>query len=102
MTVKTTGTAVVREVLEFEVNPIEVLKDIKKTVCNVPADAYVKDGKVVTTEDVSRHGSPQYEDTEYPNVTANQKAIIECIKELSWRIHHEQNKDLYAEKPNKI
>lgn len=89
MTIKTMGTATIKEVREFEVDPIKVLKDIKETICKVPADAYVKDGYVVTTKDVSYHGSPVYEDTKHLDVSPNQVEIIKCIETLSSLIYKE-------------
>lgn len=82
MYVNTKGTATIQKVVEVQVDPIQVLKDIKRTVCHVPADAYVKDGKVLTSEDISYHGSPVYEHTEHPNVTPNQMEIIDHIDDL--------------------
>lgn len=82
MYINTKGTATIQKIVDVEVDPIRVLGDIKKSVCHVPADAYIKEGKVVTSEDVSYHGSPVYEYAEYPDVTPNQMEIISHIEDL--------------------
>lgn len=81
MKVNVLGVEKVCRNVNVEVDPFEFLKSLKSSICGVPKDAYIKDGSVVTCEDVSYHGRPTYEYTTY-DVSDLDKEIISKISEL--------------------
>lgn len=76
MKVNVLGVEKVCRNVNVEVDPFEFLKSLKSSICGVPKDAYIKDGSVVTCEDVSYHGRPTYD------VSDLDKEIISKISEL--------------------
>ena len=81
MFVKVSAVEKINRRTDVEVDPLEFLKNMKSWLCNVPRDAYVKDGKIVTCYDVSYHGSPLYEYKTY-EVSNKDFEIIKTINEL--------------------
>ena len=79
--IKVSGIEKVYRNVDVEVNPFEFLNGLKSSICGVPKDAYIKDGSVVTCEDVSYHGSPIYEYKTY-EVSDLDKEIMVKISEL--------------------
>lgn len=82
MEISVKGIEHVTRNVNVEVDPIEFLKSLKSTVCHVPYDAFVRDGKVVTAVDVSYHGSPSYEYKTY-RIPDEDLEIMNKIDELS-------------------
>lgn len=82
MEISVKGVEHVTRRVNVEVDPIEFLNSLKSTVCHVPSDAFVRDGKVVTAVDVSYHGSPSYEYKTY-QILDEDLEIMNKIDELS-------------------
>ena len=61
MEIKVRGIERVNRSVDVEVDMLDFLDKLKTSVCHVPSDAFIKDGKVVTEIDVSMHGSSVYE-----------------------------------------
>ena len=73
------------------VSPYDFLNGLKREVCKVPEDAYLKDGKIVTAYDTSYHGSPSYEYTTY-DVPELETEIFCKIQELEKLLKERDNK----------
>lgn len=82
MEISVKGVEHVTRNVNVEVDPIEFLNSLKSTVCHVPYDAFVRDGKVVTAVDISYHGSPSYEYKTY-QIPDEDLEIMNKIDELS-------------------
>lgn len=81
MEISVKGVEHVTRNVNVEVDPIEFLASLKSTVCHVPYDAFVRDGRVVTAVDVSYHGSPSYEYKAY-QIPDEDLEIMNKIDEL--------------------
>lgn len=93
MEISVKGVEHVTRRVNVEVDPIEFLDSLKSTVCHVPSDAFVKDGKVVTAVDISYHGSPSYRYKTY-QVSDEDLEIMNKIDELRKIIENKIYKSL--------
>lgn len=76
MRIKVNGVETISRQVVVEIDPVEFLENLKISLCNVPAESFVKDGEVVTAHDISYHGSPCYE---YKTHSTDQ----ECVRQVS-------------------
>ena len=78
---KISGVEHVSRRVEVDINPLDALTGMKMQLCRVPHNAFIHEGKIVTAEDTSYHGSCSMEYTTY-EVTDKVFKIFEKITEL--------------------
>lgn len=78
---KISGVEQVSRRVEIDVNPLDALVSMKMHLCRVPRNAFIREGKIVTAEDTSYHGSCSMEYTTY-EVSDKVFKIFEKITEL--------------------
>lgn len=86
------GNYIEEKKLYVDIKNEDIFKSLIE-MCGVPTNAYIKNGEIITAEDISYHGSPCYEYTKYdvePKVFEMFEKIMELKKimiELEL-IHH--------------
>lgn len=92
MRVNVSGTEEITRQVNVSIDPLDFLKSLKPSVCKVPSEAYIKEGEVVTSEDISHHGSPVYEYKKY-NIPDLDKEILKQIISLEELLKKKMLKD---------
>lgn len=65
--------------VQIEITPKEALQALKTQYCRVPPDAFLKNGKIMTAEDTSYHGSCG---TEYTVIEVSDRTL-EVFKKIT-------------------